>query len=73
MLSLFKNNTKEPELSPTDGRREHFFRVFDNEYGFMLSNNITSERYYNSVRNYYAQNQEILYQNMISLAEENDS
>lgn len=72
MFSLFKKN-KEVDFNPSDERRNHFFRLFDNDYGFILENGLSSEKTYNSVRNYYAQSQENLYQSMISLVEENDS
>jgi hypothetical protein len=73
MLSWFKKKVEEPELSPVDGRREHFFNVFDSKYRFMLDMGIVSDDSYNSVKTFYAQSQENLYQNILSFVEENDS
>ena len=73
MLSCFKKKVEESEISPVDGRREHFFRVFDNKYGFMLSFNLTTVDSYNLVRSFYADNQETLYQSILSYVAENGS
>jgi len=62
---------KHTVIDPVLGRAEYFKRQFDCRYGFMSDWHIATDTNYESVREYYAQEQEKIYQDIIKFVDSN--